>query len=83
MDTTQLIVLLVIGAIAGWLAGSIMKGGKLGLLGNVVIGVIGSFIGGSVFDFLGITTASLMGSIVTATAGAVLLLYIMKLIKKS
>jgi uncharacterized membrane protein YeaQ/YmgE (transglycosylase-associated protein family) len=83
MDTTQLIVLLVIGAIAGWLAGSIMKGGKLGLLGNVVIGVIGSFIGGSVFGFLGITTASLMGSIVTATTGAVLLLYIMKLIKKS
>jgi uncharacterized membrane protein YeaQ/YmgE (transglycosylase-associated protein family) len=83
MDTTQLIVLLVIGAIAGWLAGSIMKGGKLGLLGNVVIGVIGSFIGGSVFRFLGIPAASLMGSIVTATTGAVLLLYIMKLIKKS
>lgn len=83
MDITELIVLLVIGAIAGWLAGTIMKGGKFDLLGNIVIGVIGSVIGGSVFSFLGITAASLIGSIVTATTGAVLLLYVVRLIKKS
>lgn len=83
MDITELIVLLVIGAIAGWLAGTIMKDGKFDLLGNIVIGVIGSVIGGSVFGFLGITAAGLIGSIVTATTGAVLLLYVVRLIKKS
>ena len=83
MDITALIVLLIIGAIAGWLAGTIVKGGKFGLLGNIVIGVIGSVIGGSVFGFLGITAAGLIGSIVTATTGAVLLLYVVRLIKKS
>jgi uncharacterized membrane protein YeaQ/YmgE (transglycosylase-associated protein family) len=83
MDITELIVLLVIGAIAGWLAGTIMKDGKFDLLGNIVIGVIGSVIGGSVFSFLGITAAGLIGSIVTATTGAVLLLYVVRLIKKS
>jgi uncharacterized membrane protein YeaQ/YmgE (transglycosylase-associated protein family) len=57
-----------------------MKGGKFDLLGNIVIG---SVIGGSVFSFLGITAASLIGSIVTATTGAVLLLYVVRLIKKS
>jgi uncharacterized membrane protein YeaQ/YmgE (transglycosylase-associated protein family) len=60
-----------------------MKGGKFDLLGNIVIGVIGSVIGGSVFGFLGITAAGLFGSIVTATTGAVLLLYVVRLIKKS
>ena len=83
MDITALIVLLAIGAIAGWLAGTIMKGGKLGLLGNIIIGVIGSIIGGSVFGFLGITAAGLSGSIITATTGAVILLYLVRLIKKS
>ena len=83
MDVTGLIILLIIGAIAGWLAGAIIKGGKLGLIGNIIIGIIGSVIGGSVFGFLGISAGGLIGSIVTATAGAVLLLYVVRLIKKS
>jgi uncharacterized membrane protein YeaQ/YmgE (transglycosylase-associated protein family) len=82
MDITGLIVLLVIGAIAGWLAGTIMKGSKFSLLGNIVIGVIGSIIGGSIFGSLGISAGGLIGSIVTATVGAILLLYIVRLIKK-
>lgn len=83
MDVTGLIIFLIIGAIAGWLAGAIMKGGKFGLIGNIIIGIIGSVIGGSVFGFLGISAGGLIGSIVTATAGAILLLYVVRLIKKS
>lgn len=82
MDLTSLIIWLIIGAVAGWLAGKIMKGGGFGLLGNVIIGIIGAFIGGFVFGLLGITAGGIIGSIVMATVGAVLLLYIVKLIKK-
>jgi uncharacterized membrane protein YeaQ/YmgE (transglycosylase-associated protein family) len=83
MDVTGLIILLIIGAVAGGLAGAIMKGGKFGLIGNIIIGIIDSVIGGSAFGFLGISAGGLIGSIVTATAGAILLLYVVRLIKKS
>jgi len=82
MDLTSLIIWILIGAVAGWLAGKIMKGGGFGLLGNIIIGIIGAFIGGFVFGFLGITAGGIIGSIVMATVGAVLLLYIVKLVKK-
>ena len=49
MDLTGLVIFLEIGAIAGWLAGTLMKGGGFGLLGNIVIGIIGAVVGGYVF----------------------------------
>lgn len=82
MDITGLIIFLAIGAVAGWLAGKMMKGGGFGLLGNIVVGVIGAVVGGFVFGLLGITASGLIGSIVTATAGAALLLFIVDIIKK-
>ena len=82
MDITGLIIFLAIGAIAGWLAGNLMKGGGFGLLGNMVVGIVGAVIGGFVFGLLGITATGFIGSIVTATAGAALLLFIVGLIKK-
>jgi uncharacterized membrane protein YeaQ/YmgE (transglycosylase-associated protein family) len=82
MDLMSLIVWILIGAVAGWLAGKIMKGGGFGLLGNIIIGIIGAFIGGYVFGLFGITAGGIIGSIVMATVGAVLLLYIVKLFKK-
>ncbi len=82
MDLTSLLIWIVIGAVAGWLAGKIMKGGGFGLLGNIIIGIIGAFIGGFVFGLLGITAGGIIGSIVMATIGAIFLLYIIKLIKK-
>jgi uncharacterized membrane protein YeaQ/YmgE (transglycosylase-associated protein family) len=83
MDIQGLIIFLAIGAIAGWLAGILMKGGGFGLLGNIVVGIIGAVVGGVVFGFLGITAGGMIGSIITATAGAALLLFIVGLIKKS
>jgi uncharacterized membrane protein YeaQ/YmgE (transglycosylase-associated protein family) len=82
MDFSSLVIFLLIGIIAGWLAGAIMKGGGFGLFGSMVLGVIGAFIGGYLFDLLGISAGGFFGSLVTATVGAVVLLYVVKLIKK-
>jgi len=82
MDITGLIIFLAIGALAGWLAGTLMKGGGFGLLVNIVIGVIGAVLGGFVFGLLGISAGGLIGSIVAATAGAALLLFVVGIIKK-
>jgi uncharacterized membrane protein YeaQ/YmgE (transglycosylase-associated protein family) len=83
MDITGLLIFLAIGAVSGWLAGTLMKGGGFGLLGNIVIGIIGAIVGGALFGLLGIQAGGLIGSIITATAGAALLLFIVRLIKKA
>ncbi len=83
MDITELIVFLAVGAVAGWLAGTLMKGRGFGLLGNIAVGIIGAVIGGFVFGLLGISAGGLVGSIVTATAGAALLLFVIGIIKKA
>jgi uncharacterized membrane protein YeaQ/YmgE (transglycosylase-associated protein family) len=74
---------LIVGLVAGWLAGKIMKGSGYGIIGDLVIGVIGAFIGGEVFGMLGILTFSLIGSIITATVGAVLLVALIRIIKRA
>jgi uncharacterized membrane protein YeaQ/YmgE (transglycosylase-associated protein family) len=83
MDLMSILIFLALGAVAGWLAGLIMKGGGFGLVINIIVGIVGAIIGGWVFGFLGITTESFVGSMVTAVVGAVILLFIVGLIKKS
>lgn len=83
MGIGALIVFLAIGALAGWLAGKLMKGKGFGLLGNMVVGIIGAIVGGMLFDLLGISTHGLVGSIITATVGAVVLLYLVRLFKRA
>jgi uncharacterized membrane protein YeaQ/YmgE (transglycosylase-associated protein family) len=73
---------LIIGLVAGWLAGLITKGRGFGLVVNLVVGVVGSFVGGFVFGFLGLASHSFIGSIVTATVGAVVLLFIISALKR-
>jgi len=82
MSLEELVVLLVVGAIAGWLAGMIMTKRGFGLPVNIIIGIVGAVIGKYVFDFLNIAIRGLGGSIISATVGAVLLLFIVKLVKK-
>lgn len=77
----DIIIFLAIGAVAGWLAGTLMKGGNSGLVNNIIIGIIGAFIGGFVFSLLGISAGGLIGSVITATAGAAILLWLIRLIK--
>ena len=81
MSLAGLIVFLAIGAVAGWLAGRIMQVQGFGLVGNILIGIVGSLIGGYVFALLGISAGGLIGSIITATAGAAILLFIVGKIK--
>lgn len=82
MEGMGIIAFLVIGALAGWIAGKLMKGRGFGLLGNIVIGIVGSVIGGFVFGLLGISAGGLVGSLVMATVGAALLLYIVSLLRR-
>ncbi|XOF34063.1 MAG: GlsB/YeaQ/YmgE family stress response membrane protein [Candidatus Electrothrix sp. YB6] len=83
MDLTSLLIFLGIGALAGWLAGNIMKGGGSGLVVNMIVGIIGSVVGGWAFGQLGIRVSNgLIGSLVTAVVGAVLLLFVVGLVKK-
>jgi uncharacterized membrane protein YeaQ/YmgE (transglycosylase-associated protein family) len=83
MDAQSLIVLLVVGAIAGWLAGTIVKGYGFGLIGNIVVGVVGAFIGGWLFPSLGLwDIPGILGIIVSATLGAIILLVIIGLIRR-
>ena len=80
----SLLIFIAIGAVAGWLAGVIMKGGGFGLLGDIVVGIVGSVAGGYLFGLAGISVGGgLVGSIVTATVGAIALLFIIHLIKKA
>jgi uncharacterized membrane protein YeaQ/YmgE (transglycosylase-associated protein family) len=74
---------LVVGLIAGWLGGKIMRGGGFGLVGNLVVGVVGAFLGGFLFSTLGITSYGILGALVTATVGAVVLLFVVSLIKRA
>lgn len=83
MDIVGLLIFLAIGALAGWLAGNLMKGGGFGLLGNIVVGIIGSIVGGFLFGLLGLSAGGLIGSIITATVGAALLLFFASFLKKA
>ncbi len=83
MDAQSLILFLVIGLVAGWLAGLIMKGGGFGLVGDLVVGVVGALLGGWLFSLLGISLGGIIGSLVMALVGAMVLLFLVRLIKKA
>jgi uncharacterized membrane protein YeaQ/YmgE (transglycosylase-associated protein family) len=82
MDIINLLVFLAVGALAGWLAGIIMKGRGFGVIGNIIVGIVGAVLGGFIFGWLGITTGGLLGAIIMATIGAVILLFIISLVKR-
>jgi uncharacterized membrane protein YeaQ/YmgE (transglycosylase-associated protein family) len=82
MSTENLLLFLVIGIVAGFLAGKIMKGAGFGLVGDLIVGVIGSFIGVWVFGLLGIVSGGVLGLLIASVVGALLLLYIVRLAKK-
>ena len=75
---------ILIGLVAGWLAGKVMGSGGYGVIGDIVVGVVGALIGGFIFGMLGISVGGgLIGSLVVATMGAIILLYLVRLIKKA
>ena len=87
MTIENILIWIVLGAIAGFLAGKIIKGGGFGLVGNIIIGIAGSFVGGWLAGVLGIAGAQATGinipSILTAVGGAVVLLLAISFIKKA
>ncbi|MGO4999037.1 GlsB/YeaQ/YmgE family stress response membrane protein [Oceanisphaera sp. W20_SRM_FM3] len=77
-----LILNLIIGGLAGWLAGQLMKGRGFGVVGNVLLGIVGGFIGAIMFRLLGLASTGIVGSLVVSTVGAALLLYLAQRFRK-
>jgi uncharacterized membrane protein YeaQ/YmgE (transglycosylase-associated protein family) len=84
MDLTALVVIIIIGAIAGWLAGLIVKGSGFGLLGNIVVGIVGALIAGFLFPRIGLSLGGgIVGSIIAAVIGAVIVLVIVRQVNRA
>ena len=84
MSLTGLIWFLLIGLIAGWLAGKVMRGGGFGIVGDMVVGIIGALLGGWLFGRLGISIGGgLIGAIITAFVGAVIFVALLRLLRRA
>jgi uncharacterized membrane protein YeaQ/YmgE (transglycosylase-associated protein family) len=84
MSVEGLLIVLLVGAIAGWLAGQIVRGTGFGLIGDILIGIVGAFIGSWLLGQLGVAVPGgpILASIITATIGAVVLLLIIRLVRR-
>jgi uncharacterized membrane protein YeaQ/YmgE (transglycosylase-associated protein family) len=84
MTIESLLIFLLIGAIAGWLAGVIVKGFGFGLVGNIVVGIVGAFVAGLIFPAIGFGLGGgILASILHATIGAVILLILIRVLKRA
>jgi uncharacterized membrane protein YeaQ/YmgE (transglycosylase-associated protein family) len=84
MGIESILVFLIVGAVAGWLAGLIVSGGGFGLIGNMVIGIIGALIAGYLFPAVGITLGTgVLAAIIHATIGAIILLVLIRVVKQA
>jgi uncharacterized membrane protein YeaQ/YmgE (transglycosylase-associated protein family) len=84
MTIETILIWILVGAIAGWLAGLVVRGFGFGLVGNIIIGIIGAFLGGWLFGVLGVAIgAGIINTIFTAFIGAVVLLLIVRVIKRA
>lgn len=84
MGVESLLVFIIIGAIAGWLAGLIVSGFGFGLIGNIIVGIVGAFIAGWLFPRIGFSIGGgILGSIIHATIGAVILLVLVKVLRRA
>jgi uncharacterized membrane protein YeaQ/YmgE (transglycosylase-associated protein family) len=84
MTLESLLIWIIVGAIAGWLAGVLVRGFGFGLVGNIVVGIVGAFLGGWLFGMVGFSfMPGIINTIITATIGAVVLLLIIRVIKRA
>lgn len=74
---------ILIGLVAGFLAGQVMKGGGYGVLGDIIVGILGALLGGWLFGMLGIGGGGLIGSLIVAFIGACILIWLVRLIKRA
>jgi uncharacterized membrane protein YeaQ/YmgE (transglycosylase-associated protein family) len=84
MGIESLLVFIIIGAIAGWLAGLIVSGFGFGLIGNIIVGIVGAFIAGWLFPRIGFSIGGgILASIIHATIGAIILLVLVRVLKRA
>ncbi len=84
MEGYSIIAWLIIGGVAGWLAGLVMKGGGYGVVGDIVIGIIGSVVAGWLFGAIGVAPgAGIIGSIIASAIGAIVLIFVLRLIRRA
>ncbi|MFY9898236.1 MAG: GlsB/YeaQ/YmgE family stress response membrane protein [Xanthobacteraceae bacterium] len=84
MDAQTLIIWLIVGAVAGWLAGMVVKGGGYGLIGDIIVGIVGAFIAGWLLPRVGIVIGGgIIAAIINAFIGAVILLLLLRLIRRA
>ncbi len=82
MSNEMILIWLIVGAVAGWLAGMIVKGGGFGLVGDIIVGIVGAFVGGWLLTQLGVSIGTgLVSVIATATIGAVALLTLLRVVR--
>lgn len=80
----EFIWVILVGLIAGWLAGVLVKGGGFGVLGDIVVGVLGALVGGFLFRALGLSASGgFLGSIFVATIGAIVLIVVLRVVKRA
>ena len=83
MDPQSIIIWLIVGAVAGWLAGQVVKGGGFGLVGDIVVGIIGAVVGGWLLPRVGIYIGGgIIAAIINAAIGAIIVLLVVRLVKR-
>jgi uncharacterized membrane protein YeaQ/YmgE (transglycosylase-associated protein family) len=76
--------IMLVGLIAGWLAGVLVKGGGFGIIGDIVVGILGALLGRFLFRFFGFSTGGgVLGAIIIATVGAVILIFVIRIVKRA
>jgi uncharacterized membrane protein YeaQ/YmgE (transglycosylase-associated protein family) len=84
MTLEALLIILIVGAVAGWLAGQVVRGGGFGLVGNIIVGIVGAFLGSWLFGAIGFAFfPGVINAIITATIGAIILLLLIRVIKRA
>ena len=84
MQFDSIIVMLLVGALAGWLSGRIMQGRGFGIFGNIIVGIVGAFLAGTIFPALGFAVdGGFIAAIIHATIGSVILLFLIGLIRRA
>lgn len=82
MTLQSFVILLLVGALAGWISGLIAKGQGFGLLGNIIVGIIGAFLGGFCFRLVGLAAYGFLAQLICAVLGALLFLWLLRFIRK-
>lgn len=84
MTVESSIIFVVIGVVAGWLAGQVMRGGGFGLVGDLIVGVVGAVIAGLLFPMLGVSLGGgIIAAIISSAIGAIILLAIVRLVRRA